>query len=213
MVALFTSDLLACPNCATSSEVWYQIQQQAPWLTLVTLTSAFLVVVLIIVFIARAMARARWLLGGALLTGATVGGLFDGTLFHQILQWHQMISSIVPPDDLVASKVNMFWDGMFHAYCWAGLVVGLGTLTAQLPNTPPHLAHRVVLGGGLAGWGVFNLVEGSINHHLIGLHHVHPGSDQLAWNLAFLAFGVLLVAVGGALFWPRLRHLDAISGR
>jgi len=71
----------------------------------------------------------------------------------------------------------------------------------------------VVLGGGLAGWGVFNLVEGSINHHLIGLHHVHPGSDQLAWNLAFLAFGVLLVAVGGALFWPRLRHLDAISGR
>ena len=26
----------------------------------------------------------------------------------------------------------------------------------------------------LAGWGIFNLIEGIIDHHLLELHHVNP---------------------------------------
>ena len=59
------------------------------------------------------------------LLGIGMGGFVDGILFHQILQWHQMLSSIIPPTDLVAAKVNMVWDGMFHAIMWVTTMTGI----------------------------------------------------------------------------------------
>jgi uncharacterized membrane protein len=50
----------------------------------------------------------------------------------------------------------------------------------------------------LVGWGLFNLVEGVIDHHILQIHHVRTGPNELAWDLAFLAFGALLLAVGWA---------------
>jgi len=43
---------------------------------------------------------------------------------------------------------------------------------------------------------LFNLIEGTVDHHLLGIHHVRSGHAQMAWDLAFLAFGAVLV-VGG----------------
>ncbi len=38
----------------------------------------------------------------------------------------------------------------------------------------------------------FNVIEGIIDHQLLGLHHVHEYvDDKLPWDLAFLAFGAL----------------------
>jgi uncharacterized membrane protein len=52
----------------------------------------------------------------------------------------------------------------------------------------------------LAGWGAFNLVEGLIDHELLGIHHVRDDlGGPLGWDLAFLAFGAALVLVGLAL--------------
>jgi uncharacterized membrane protein len=53
-----------------------------------------------------------------------------------------------------------------------------------------------VFGGVLLGWGLFNFVEGLINHQILGIHHVRPGPDQLLFDLGFLASGLLLVGVG-----------------
>ena len=47
--------------------------------------------------------------------------------------------------------------------------------------------------------GLFNLVEGVIDYHLLELHHVHPGTNELAWDLGFLGFGALLAGTGWAL--------------
>ena len=45
--------------------------------------------------------------------------------------------------------------------------------------------------------GAFNVVEGLIDHHLLGIHHVRDDlGGPLGWDLAFLASGVLL-GVGG----------------
>ena len=55
---------------------------------------------------------------------------------------------------------------------------------------------RVLLGGMLAGWGLFNTVEGLIDHQLLGLHHVRPGPDELAYDLGFLAWGVAMLVLG-----------------
>jgi uncharacterized membrane protein len=50
------------------------------------------------------------------------------------------------------------------------------------------------LGTLLFGWGLFNVVEGLINHQILGVHHVRPGPDQLAYDLGLLAWdaGLLL---------------------
>jgi len=55
---------------------------------------------------------------------------------------------------------------------------------------------RTLIGGALAGWGLFNVVEGIVDHHLLNLHHVRPGPDELAYDLAFLAWGALMLLAG-----------------
>lgn len=48
----------------------------------------------------------------------------------------------------------------------------------------------------LVGWGLFNLLEGVVNHHLLGIHHVREGANQTACDLGFLVLGAALL-VGG----------------
>jgi uncharacterized membrane protein len=55
---------------------------------------------------------------------------------------------------------------------------------------------RIFVGSIAIGWGLFNLVEGIIDHHILGIHHVRSGPHQLVWDLAFLAFGAVLVIMG-----------------
>lgn len=141
---------------------------------------------------------------GALIAAGTVlgvglGGFADGIVLHQLLQWHNMFSSRVPPVDLVAMKYNMVWDGLFHAFTWIVSVLGLALLwrAGQKPDVPWSTG---TFAGSLSfGWGLFNLVEGLIDHQLLGLHHVHPGENQLAWDLGFLVSGALLMAGGWVL--------------
>lgn len=61
------------------------------------------------------------------------------------------------------------------------------------------IPQPILLGAMLLGWGLFNLFEGVLDHQLLGLHHVHPGARQMAWDLGFLLFGLLQIAAGGAL--------------
>ena len=149
------------------------------------------------------------LLAAACLLGAGLGGFLDGILLHQILQWHNMLSSLVPPTDLLSMKYNMVWDGLFHAATWSMTLGGLILLfrAGKLPGVPWSSA---LFGGGLAlGWGLFNSVEGLIDHQLLGIHHVHPGEGQLAWDLGFIASGLLLMAAGGLAIRGGVRAADA----
>ena len=153
------------------------------------------------------------LLAAGVLMGAGLGGFVDGIVLHQILQWHNMLSAKMPPDTLVAAKVNMYWDGVFHAAVWVMTVVGLRMLWAagRRPDVP--WSGRTFGGALVLGWGLFNVVEGIIDHQLLGLHHVHEYvDDKLPWDLAFLAFGALQLLVGWALI--RAGKADAaVRGR
>jgi uncharacterized membrane protein len=52
----------------------------------------------------------------------------------------------------------------------------------------------------LAGWGLFNLVEGLIDHQLLGVHHVRDDlGGPLGWDLAFLTLGAGLLLTCWAL--------------
>ena len=56
---------------------------------------------------AEARASRRPLVLAGLPIGVGMGGFVDGILFHQILQLHNMLSAIRPPDTLVNVEINM----------------------------------------------------------------------------------------------------------
>jgi uncharacterized membrane protein len=153
------------------------------------------------------------LIAAGVLIGAGLGGFVDGIVLHQILQWHHMLSAKLPPDNLVATKVNMYWDGIFHAAVWVLTVVGLRMLwtAGSRPDVP--WSGTTFVGGLSLGWGLFNVVEGIIDHELLGLHHVYEYTpSKLPWDLSFLAFGVLLLLLGGVLIRNGRQHLSPRPG-
>lgn len=136
------------------------------------------------------------IISSGILLGMGLGGFADGIVLHQILQWHNMLSSVRPPDDLLAMKYNMLWDGLFHAFTWLSTAAGLARLWRAGQRSDVPWSTETLVGSLLLGWGLFNFVEGLIDHQLLGIHHVHPGAGQLAWDLAFLASGVVMIAAG-----------------
>ncbi|YAF98902.1 MAG: DUF2243 domain-containing protein [Nodularia sp. CChRGM 3473] len=128
--------------------------------------------------------------------GLGLGGFVDGILLHQILQWHHMLSNIRPLKTVSNIDLNMVWDGLFHALDWVLTVVGVGLLWRAGGRKDVPWSSNTFVGSLLIGAGLFNFVEGLIDHQILGIHHVKPGPNQLAWDLAFLLSGVLLVVVG-----------------
>lgn len=124
----------------------------------------------------------------ALVLGLGIGGLVDGIVIHQMLGWHHMLSGWYP---LTEVHLMMIGDGLFHLVCLLLVLVGIAMLNRRAPLPNPVLA-----GGILTGWGVFNLVEGVIGHHVLGLHHVRHGPDELMYDIAFLVAGAALVVTG-----------------
>ncbi len=143
-----------------------------------------------------------------LLLGIGLGGLVDGVVLHQILQWHHMVSEVdrYPPDSLTGLRANTVADGLFHAATIVLLVVGLVLLQRQVARGAALPRGRRWWGAILAGWGVFNLVEGLVDHHILGVHHVRSGPDALMYDLAFLALGAVLALTGWAMIRRRPRE-------
>jgi uncharacterized membrane protein len=136
-----------------------------------------------------------------ILLGLGLGGFVDGILLHQILHWHNMGSAVVPPTTMQALLQNMRWDGLFHAAVWLLTVIGVYGMLAEARRGAPVPGGRAFTGLLLLGWGAFNLAEGVIDHHLLGLHHVRdlpahvPVLDWLflgAGGVGFLVVGWLL---------------------
>jgi uncharacterized membrane protein len=127
----------------------------------------------------------------ALVLGLGGGGFIDGIVIHQLLGWHHMLSGWYPPDNSENLHRNMVGDGLFHLFCLLLVLAGIVLLNRAAP-----LPARALWGGLLGGWGVFNLVEGVVDHLVLGVHHVRQGPSELAWDLGFLALGAVLALSG-----------------
>ena len=139
--------------------------------------------------------------------GLGLGGFVDGIVLHQILQWHHMLTGEQggePMSTVAGLEANTLADGFFHVATWIMVVVASWLILRAWQEgeiAPPWRAHFGML---LAGWGVFNVVEGLVDHELLGIHHVRDDlGGPIEWDLGFLLLGVLLVAGGLALARPR----------
>jgi uncharacterized membrane protein len=146
-----------------------------------------------------------------LLYGLGLGGFVDGIVLHQILQWHHMVSDIsrYPVNTIAGLEVNTLADGFFHLATWVlVLAASIAAIRAWrqgrlAPNWSFHF------GLVLTGWGIFNVVEGLIDHQILGVHHVRDDlGGPLSWDIGFLIFGVLLIVGGWTLHKAGLRTLE-----
>jgi uncharacterized membrane protein len=112
-----------------------------------------------------------------------------------------MVSS--HPDPSVAGdlELNVAADGLFHAATYALTVLGIGLLWRAWRRPVVPVSGRTLFGSVLLGWGAFNVVEGIVDHHLLGVHHVWPAGPgpTVLWDAAYLAWGLAFVAGGYAL--------------
>ena len=105
-----------------------------------------------------------------LLLGIGLGGFVDGIVLHQILQWHHMLSSegSHPAGTVAGLEANTLADGLFHAFAWLAVCVGLWLLWRAGRTAPVALPGRRLVGLMLSGWGLFNLMEGLVDHQVAG---------------------------------------------
>ena len=135
-----------------------------------------------------------------ILFGLGLGGFFDGILLHQVLQWHHMLTSAgYPPDSVQNLEVNTLWDGLFHLSTYIFVVLGLVILWRAARRPHGRWSGKLLAGTMLLGFGLFNVVEGLIDHHLLGIHHVNetvPPDQWLYWDIGFLVWGALMLLGG-----------------
>lgn len=147
-----------------------------------------------------------------ILLGLGLGGFFDGIVLHQVLQWHHMATSAGYPATTVANlELNTLLDGLFHAATYVFVAAGLAILWRAARRSHVRWTGRLLGGTLLMGFGLFNLVEGVVDHHLLGLHHVNetvPRDQWIWWDLGFLAWGAVMLIVGWWL-WRAGKHRTA----
>lgn len=122
--------------------------------------------------------------------GIGMGGFVDGILLHQILEWHNMGSSVLPPTTMYGMRQNMIWDGEFHAAVWVITLIGIYWLLLDARRGAALPSIGAFTGQLLLGWGIFNIVEGVIDHHILNIHHVRDLPFHVPiYDWLFLAIG------------------------
>lgn len=146
----------------------------------------------------------------AVVLGIGLGSFVDGIVLHQVLGWHNMLSNVHPPTALETMRLNVLWDGLFHAAAWVATAIGVALLWRAGARGQVTRPRRFV-GGMLIGFALFNLVEGIVDHHILQLHNVREVANPMPWNIGFLVLSALILALG--LVLARRRGRTGLAAR
>jgi uncharacterized membrane protein len=142
---------------------------------------------------ATSVSRSVW---SGVLIGIGVAAFVDETVFHQLLHWHHFYDRSTPAVGLVS-------DGLFHAFGWFAVVIGLVMVVDLVRRT--GLSVRGLVGGILLGAGAFQLYDGTIQHKILRLHQIRYNVDIAPYDWTWNIIAVILVLVGAVLLRRVLR--------
>lgn len=150
--------------------------------------------------------RPRRSVWSGVLIGVGIAAFVDETVFHQLLHWHHFYDKSTPGVGLVS-------DGLFHAFGWFAVVIGL-VLVADLRRRGA-LTGRGLTGGILLGAGFFQLYDGTIQHKLLKLHQIRYHVDLVPYDWTWNVLAVIFLIVGAVLVRRSIetRRADSMAGR
>lgn len=218
MLSMDIGAILSCINC--NKDLQNELFNTAFLPNLFKMVSGFIILTIIVIGLAmfsfKKYKRQYGLVSGSellnpvplsitsIILGIGIGGFIDGIFFHQILQWHGMFTNVLPATTVIGKSVNMFWDGIFHLLALIAVIIGVISLTRLLKQKNINPSTNLVFGGFLAGWGLFNTVEGLVHHHILKFHNVKEYStNPELWNYGFLASGIVLMVIGFLMIYNR----------
>jgi uncharacterized membrane protein len=134
----------------------------------------------------------------AFVLGVALSGFLDGILLHQLLQWHHLLS-LVPGESIQRLTTQILADGLFHVLMYLILVAGGVLLWRQRQSLSLSGASRRLVGGLLAGFGAWNVVDVVFFHWVLEIHHIRLDvAEPLLWDAGWLiALGIAPLAIAG----------------
>jgi uncharacterized membrane protein len=117
-----------------------------------------------------------------------------------------------PIKDVASLQLNTLWDGVFHSATYVFLVIGLFLLWRMAHQRHLLWSNKLLFATLLLGWGAFNVIEGIIDHEILGVHHVNelvPLSQRLYWDIGFLVWGAAMFILGWLLLSVGRRESSA----
>jgi uncharacterized membrane protein len=126
----------------------------------------------------------------AFLLGVAAMAGIDEIVFHQVLHWHHFYDAGTP-------EIGLLSDGLLHAGELLALVAGFFLMADA--RRRDAFSVRTALAGFFTGAGLFQFWDGIVDHKVLRVHQIRYGVGIGPYDLAWNAFGVLLLALGGAL--------------
>ncbi len=143
-------------------------------------------------------AKNKILLSGVLI-GVGVMALIDEIIFHQLLQWHHFF-------DFNTMQFGIFSDGLLNAFALFSIVAGI-FLFAHVTKLYTYSLLRWS-SGIFIGLGSFQLIDGTINHKVFGIHQIRYDVDILPYDIGWNASAILLL-ITGIVIWLITRKNEA----
>lgn len=152
----------------------------------------------------RASPSASGLLLPTAIIGIGLSGFFDGILLHQVLQWHHLLS-LVEGERFRDLGTQILADGLFHVLMYLVTALGLWLLWRRRAAFGSGAADwRTVAGGGILGFGIWNVIDVGFFHWTLGIHRIRVNvPDPMLYDVSWLA-ALGLVPIGAA--WLILRR-------
>jgi uncharacterized membrane protein len=129
----------------------------------------------------------------ATIIGVGLSGFFDGILLHQVLQWHHLLS-LVPGERFRDIGTQILADGVFHVVMYLVTAAGLWLLWRRRAALAlPTSGWRVIAGGGLLGFGLWNVIDVGFFHWVLGIHRIRVNvPDPMLYDLGWIvALGIV----------------------
>ena len=138
--------------------------------------------------------RGRTVLLGAGVLGFGLGALLDVLVFHMVLQWHHLLSSLVTPTTLRGLRANVYYDGVFSLAAVGLMALGALLVWRGLNGSAERRSPLRAFGAVLFGAGAFNVFDGTVDHYVLGIHDVVHGTA--AFNPHWVGASLLLLGLG-----------------